>query len=33
MVRHYNEGRVVYCKFGRKYIENIEKQINSLAPN
>lgn len=25
MVQHYHEGRVVYCKFGKRYIENIEK--------
>lgn len=29
MVRHHNEGRVVYCKFGKRYIENIERQLNS----
>ena len=25
LVRAYNEGKVVYCRFGRQYILNIEK--------
>jgi hypothetical protein len=27
------EGKVVYCRFGRSYIINLEKQINSLLNN
>ena len=30
LVKSYNEGRLVYCRFGKQYIINLERQMNSL---
>lgn len=30
LVKAYNEGKVVYCRFGRNYIEKLEKQLKSI---
>lgn len=30
LVRLFNEGKVVYCRFGKQYIQNLERQMNSL---
>lgn len=28
LVKSHNEGKVVYCRFGKQYILNLEKQLN-----
>lgn len=33
LVKSFNEGKVVYCRFGKQYIQNLEKQINSVLNN
>jgi len=30
LVKAQNEGKLVYCRFGRSYIVNLEKQLSSL---
>jgi hypothetical protein len=30
LVRANNEGKLVYCRFGKQYIQNLERQMNSL---
>jgi hypothetical protein len=30
IVKHHNEGSLVYCRFGKQYVLNLEKQFNSL---
>lgn len=31
IVRSYNEGKVVYSRFGKQYVVNLEKQLNAIA--
>lgn len=33
IVKLDKEGKVVYCRFGKQYINNLEKQMNSLVNN
>ena len=33
IVKADKESRVVYCRFGKQYIANLEKQMNSLLNN
>lgn len=30
IVKHDKEGKVVYCRFGKQYILNLEKQLTSI---
>lgn len=30
MVKAHNEGKLVYCRFGKQYLQNLERQMNSL---
>jgi hypothetical protein len=30
MVKAHNEGKLVYCRFGKNYVVNLERQMNSL---
>lgn len=30
LVKAYNEGKVVYCRFGKQFIVNLERQMTSL---
>lgn len=32
IVAQHKEGKLVYCRFGKKYLANLEKQMNSLLP-
>jgi hypothetical protein len=33
IVKFDKEGKVVYCRFGKQYIINLEKQMNSILNN
>ncbi len=33
LVRAYNDGKIVYCRFGKQYIVNLERQMNSQIGN
>ena len=33
LVKSFNEGKVVYSRFGKQYIQNLEKQLNSIVSN
>jgi hypothetical protein len=33
LVRAYNEGKIVYCRFGKQYIVNLERQMNCQIGN
>jgi hypothetical protein len=32
IVANHKEGKLVYCRFGKKYVANLEKQLNSIIP-
>jgi hypothetical protein len=33
IVRSDKDSRLIYCRFGRQYVINLEKQMNSLLNN
>ena len=33
IVKQFNEGKLVYCRFGRQYVTMLDRQINSLIGN
>jgi hypothetical protein len=33
LVRAFHEGKLVYCRFGKNFIFNLERQMSSLLTN
>ena len=33
IVKSNQDGRLVYCRFGKQYVANLEKQLNSIVSN
>ena len=33
MLRQWDHGALVYCRFGKQYMQNLEKQANSITGN